>query len=183
VVEGEKMSKSLGNFFTVQDVIDKGYDPLSLRYLYLQTHYRQEMNFTWESLDAAQSALFKLRNYITDEPPTVPNIAWMEKFMNALSDDLNTSKALSVIWEMVKDENLLEGEKIGTLLEMDKILGLGIGKKEIIEIPEEVLQLVQEREAFRKVGDWGASDELRKKVQDLGFEIEDSKDGPKITKK
>lgn len=183
VVEGEKMSKSLGNFYTVQDVMDKGYDPLSLRYLYLQTHYRQEMNFTWEALDGAQSALVKLRNNVTDNDATAPNIAWMGKFMDALSDDLNTAKALSIVWEMVKDENLLEGEKKGTLLEMDKMLGLDVSKKEIIDIPEEIQNLVNEREAFRKAGDWGASDEVRQKILDLGFKIEDSKNGPKVTPK
>lgn len=184
VVAGEKMSKSLGNFYTVRDVIAKGYDPLSLRYLYLQTHYRQEMNFTWEALDGAQAALFKLRGHIVeDETPSVPNIAWMRRFMDALRDDLNTAKALSIVWEMVKDENLLSGEKKATLLEMDKILGLDVGKKETLAIPEEVLNLVQEREAFRKAGDWGASDELRQKIHDLGFKVEDSKDGPKVSKR
>lgn len=187
VVEGEKMSKSLGNFYTVQDVMDKGYDPLSLRYLYLQTHYRQEMNFTWESLDAAQAALFKLRGHVDDEPTAAPNISWMEKFMDALTDDLNTAKALGIVWEMVKDENLLAGEKKGTLLEMDKILGLeldsGQARMTFDELPTEVQNLVQEREAFRKAGDWGASDELRAKIADLGWEVQDTKDGPKVSKK
>lgn len=186
VVEGEKMSKSLGNFYTVQDLIQKGYDPIALRYLILQTHYRQEMNFTWESLDAAQTALSKLRGHVGYEEPLVPNIAWMEKFMQALNEDLNTSKALATVWEMAKDENLLQGEKKGTLLEMDKILGLNLelGSKNqelrIDDLPDEVQNLVKEREAFRKAGDWETSDEIRKKVQDLGFTIKDTKEGPQI---
>lgn len=182
VIENTKMSKSLGNFFTVQDVMAKGYDPLSLRYLYLQTHYRQEMNFTWEALDGAQSALKKLREYNTDEPATAPHSGWLKKFMEALNDDLNTAKALATLWEMVKDDALLSAEKTATLLKMDKILGLSLDKKEVIEIPDDVMDLVHEREVFRKAGDWGASDELRKKIQDLGFMVKDTKEGPLITK-
>lgn len=181
VVENTKMSKSLGNFITVQDVEAKGYDPLSLRYLYLQTHYRQEMNFTWEALDAAESALKKLRGYITDEPDTAANISWLEKFMNALNDDLNTSKALAAVWEMIKDDGILSGEKRATLLAMDKIFGLALDKKENIVIPQRVMDLVKEREAFRKAGDWGASDELRKKIADMGYQVKDTKEGPHIS--
>lgn len=187
VVNGEKMSKSLGNFYTVQDVLAKGYDPLALRYLILQTHYRQEMNFTWESLDGAQTALNKLRGHIEEEPAAAPNFAWMEKFMQALNDDLNTPKALAVVWEMVKDENLLPGEKKGTLLEMDKILGLDLAKNpksqiSNLNIPQEVRDLIQEREGFRKAGDFQASDELRNKIEELGFKIKDTKEGPQVEK-
>lgn len=155
---------------------------MALRYLYLQTHYRQEMNFTWESLDAATKALEKLRGHITHEPATAPNLSWMEKFMEALNDDLGTAKALAVVWEMVKDENLLTSEKNGTLIAMDEVLGLELSKKIIIHIPEEVQQLVEERETFRKAGDWEASDELRKNISDLGYEIKDTKEGPEIKK-
>ncbi|HYK08816.1 MAG TPA: DALR domain-containing protein, partial [Candidatus Eisenbacteria bacterium] len=225
VVEGEKMSKSLGNFFTVQDVVDKGYDPLSLRYLYLQTHYRQEMNFTWDALDGAQKSLDKLRSHVipakagiqstrhpgeattileggtTDrirsqkdsiatlqnDNGTAPSLPWMKKFMDALNDDLNTAKALAVVWEMVK-EDILPGEKKATLLEMDRLLGLDLaknekGKMKNEKIPDEVEKLMHERQAFRKAGDYKASDELRKKIEDLGFTIQDTKEGSTIQKK
>lgn len=184
VVNGEKMSKSLGNFYTVQDVMAKGYDPLSLRYLILQTHYRQEMNFTWESLDAAAVALKKLRGAFTDASlQEVPNISWMEKFMDALCDDLNTAKALAIVWEMIKDETILAGEKNATLLEMDKVLGLDLARKEIVNTPQKVMDLVKEREDFRKAGDFAASDEMRKKIADLGYEVKDTKEGPIVSKK
>lgn len=183
VVEGQKMSKSLGNFYTVEDVVNKGYDPLSLRYLYLQTHYRQEMNFTWEALDAASNSLKKLRSHITNDSVSTPNSFWMEKFMEALHDDLNTAKALSIVWDMVK-QTINPGEKKATLLEMDKILGLGLEKKpKEVKIPQTVIDLLKEREAFRKAGDFKASDELRDKIADLGFAVMDSKDGQKVAKK
>jgi cysteinyl-tRNA synthetase len=201
IVNGEKMSKSLGNTYTVKDILEKGYDPMALRYLFLQTHYRQEMNFTWESLDAAQTALERLRSVIPAQAGNQSSSqdndsgsriksgmtkgnAWMERFMDALNDDLNTSKALAVVWEMVKDENLSSEEKQGTLLEMDTILGLdlesGIKNQELRteELPEEVQSLIQEREAFRKAGDFAASDELRDKIYDLGFTIQDTPEGP-----
>ncbi|HET9946799.1 MAG TPA: cysteine--tRNA ligase [Patescibacteria group bacterium] len=183
VVNGEKMSKSLGNFYTVQDLIKDGYDPLALRYLILQTHYRQEMNFTLDSLKAAEVALMKLRSHMGEEEHSIPNLVWMEKFMDALNDDLNTAKALAVVWEMVKDDALILGEKKATLLEMDKILGLDLDKKTTVEVPQAVVDLVSQREAFRKAGDWGASDEMRSKIQDLGWEVEDSKNGTKVTPK
>ena len=186
VVNGEKMSKSLGNFYTVQDVIAKGFDPRLLRYLYLQTHYRQEMNFTWESLNAAQTALVKLQGHMSDEVSTVPNISWMKKFMDALNDDLNTSKAVAIVWEMVKDESVLPGEKKATLLEMDKILGFGLErikvKESMIKLPIEVQNFIQEREAFRKAGEFAAADEIRSKVYELGYTIEDRQEGPKVSK-
>ncbi len=186
VVGGQKMSKSLGNFYTVEDVVAKGYDPLSLRYLYLQTHYRQEMNFTWESLDAAASSLKKLRSHITNDPTASPNLFWIEQFMEALNDDLNTAKALSIVWDMTK-RIINPGEKKATLLEMDRILGLGLAsgkrKAESVKIPKNVEDLLKERETFRKAGDYKASDELRKKISDLGFDVMDGKDGPRVNKK
>ncbi len=178
-VENEKMSKSLGNFITVQDVIKKGYDPLSLRYLYLQTHYRQEMNFTWASLDAAQKSLDKLRGHIVQERGGIPNFFWVNRFMDAMSDDLNTAKALAIVWELAK-EPLEPSEKTATLLEIDKILGLQLSHKKQLQIPSNILALVSQRDLFRKNGDFSAADELRKKIQDLGYVINDTKNGAEI---
>ncbi len=186
-VEGEKMSKSLGNIFTVQDVVEKGFDPMALRYLYLQTHYRQEMNFTWESLEAAQTAYKKLiREFKSWDKNGLPSQEYLEAFTNALNDDLNTPKALAVIWELVKapiDSKI----KAATLTDIDGVLGLGILEKELeeekIEVPQEIMDLAKEREDFRKAGDFTASDEIRKKIFDLGFEIKDTKSGFEISKK
>jgi cysteinyl-tRNA synthetase len=203
IVNGEKMSKSLGNFYTVQDVMDKGFDPLSLRYLYLQTHYRQEMNFTWESLEAAQTAYNKLIREVelnseayssSEAEPNREfssrlrsnNSQFETRFFEALNDDLNTAKALSIVWELVKSD-LDPKEKLQSLKKFDEVLGLQLFtnvKREVlsVNIPEEVMDFVKEREGFRKAGDWEASDELRKKIYDLGFTIEDSKDGPRVKK-
>ncbi len=187
VVDGEKMSKSLGNFYTVQDVIDKGYDPMALRYLYLQTHYRQEMNFTWESLTAAQTAYHKLlREVATWDKPTKGITEFEERFSEAINDDLNTPKALGIVWELVKSD-YSTAEKAASIAKMDTVFRLNIftnaEKEQTINFPQEVMDLVKEREDFRKAGDWAASDELRNKIADLGFAIKDTKNGPVISKK
>src|SRR5260221_3916994 len=195
-VEGEKMSKSLGNFFTVQDVSDKGYDPIILRYLYLQTHYRQEMNFTWEALTASQVAYRKLLREIFNFQFSISNKSeigcaeFEQRFMDALSDDMNTAVALAVMWELVKSDYPAHA-KLASLKKMDNMLGLQLfekaaeldsGQKEMA-ISQEVQDLLKEREAFRKAGDWAASDELRQKIQDLGFTIQDNPEGPVLAKR
>ncbi len=183
IVNGEKMSKSLNNFYTVQDMINKGYDPLALRYLYLQTHYRQEMNFTWESLSGAQSAYKKLINDTKNwDLPKVGCAEFEERFLNAVNDDLNMSKALAIMWELIKSD-YPSSAKSQTLRRFDLVLGLEIFAERKIEIiPQNILDFVSEREGFRKVGDFRASDEMRKKIRDLGYDIQDTKEGPVVTK-
>lgn len=186
-VNGEKMSKSLGNFYTVQDVIDKGYDPMALRYLYLQTHYRQGMNFTWESLDAAETALRRLRAETTKLPlhkiasSTIsPRNDVMAEFVEAVNDDMNMAKALAVVWELVKAP-MDEKEKVETLIAMDNVLGLELFKKEEIVISDDVKVLVAERESARARKDYKASDKLRDEIHAFGYEIKDTPQGPQLS--
>jgi len=196
-IDKEKMSKSKKNFLKVDEIIEKGFDPIALRYLYLTGHYRSEMAFSFESLTGAQAALNKLREEIrswpsfaeasagkdfrsSDRPEGVVAQYW-QKFLEAANDDLNIPKALAVVWEMVKSD-IPTSEKSAALIEMDKILSLGltelIGKK--VEVPEEVKKLIEARENARKAKDFKKSDELRKEIKKLGYEIEDTSDGQKI---
>lgn len=186
MVEGQKMSKSIGNIYTVEDLVKKGYDPLALRYLYLQTHYRQEMNFTWKSLDAAQKALDRLRESIASwEKPQIGCAGFEERFANAINDDLNIPKALAVMWELVKSE-YPSAAKAKSLFKMDEVLGLQLKEtrnnqqetKET-EIPEEIVQIVREREELRKDRKYGMADQLRNKVKKMGYTILD--DDTKMT--
>lgn len=183
LVEGEKMSKSKKNFYTIDDITQKGFDPLSLRYLFLTGHYRDKLNFTWESLQAAQNALNNLRKEIRVWPleTLTVNQGFWGKFLEAANNDLNLPQVLAVLWEMVKSD-LPDGEKAATLLKIDTVLGLKledyIGKP--LEVPKEVKKLVEEREEARKNKDFQKSDELRDKVKKLGFEVEDTPLGPKI---
>ncbi len=186
VVENEKMSKSLGNFITVSDLVKKGYDPLALRYLYLQTHYRQEMNFTYDSLKAAQNALNKLREEVINlEKEDKRGIEkYNNLFFEAINNDLNTPKALSILWELLK-EDFPSGAKKETILDFDKVLGLDLKnalnyQKTIGKIPDEVQELVKKREKLRKEKRYHLADELRIKIQKLGYDVEDKKEGAEI---
>ncbi len=184
LVDGQKMAKSAGNFYRLQDLEDKGFDPLSFRYLCLTAHYRDKLNFTWESLGAAQNALNNLRETIREWKEVKVGCAeYEQKFMEAVNNDLNTPQALAIIWDMVKS-GYPTSAKAESLLKMDQILGLGmdqiLGKP--LEVPEEVRDLLGKRENARQAGDFNKSDEIRKKIKKMGFEIEDTPTGPKVKK-
>jgi len=182
IVDGEKMSKSKKNFYRIDEILEKNFDLSALRYLFLTAHYRDKLNFTWKSLEAAQNALNNLREIIRDwDEPKVGCAEFEQRFMEAVNNDLNTPQALAVLWDMVKSD-YPSSAKARSLLKMDKILGLKLdeylGKK--VEIPAEVQKLVNQREQVRKSGDFKKSDELRHKIKKLGFEIEDTPSGPKV---
>ena len=182
LVEGQKMSKSMGNFYRLKDIEDNGIDPLSLRYLYLQTHYRQEMNFTWEALRGAENALERLRGEFASWTEAKIGCAEFEKrFKDAVNDDLNLPKALSIAWEMVSSSYPGSAKK-RSLIKMDEILGLGLAgfKPEKLEVPEEVKKLIQKREEFRAINDFAEADKIRVQIEEIGFTIEDTDTGTKI---
>ena len=183
-VEGEKMSKSLNNTYTVEDVKEKGFDPMALRYLYLQTHYRQEMNFTWEALGGAQTALNKLRKEFFSWGTAKIGCAEFEgRFTDAVNDDLNIQKALSIAWEMVKSDYPGTAKK-QSLLRMDEVLGLQLAsyKEEKVVIPSEIQDLANKREELRKAGNYEEADKVRNEIESKGFTTEDSAEGLKIRK-
>ena len=188
LIQGERMSKSLGNNYRLYDLEKSGYHPITLRYLYLQAHYRKEMNFTFPSLDAAENALKKLLQDIAlwDEPAgSLP--AFEEKFLAAINDDLNMPQALAIVWEMVKSDNPT-GAKAKSLFKMDQVLGLGLmEKREIVKkdqgiVPEHIKEMVMEREELRKNKRYNLADQLRNKIEKRGYVIEDSGKGPKARK-
>jgi len=187
-VDGNKMSKSTGNIFTLQDVIKKGFDPLALRYLYLQTHYRQEMNFTWESLQAAQIAYKRLIEEVANlRQPKGGVPEYEKKFTEAINDDLNMAWALSVVWELIKSDNP-DSAKAESLLRMDQVLGLDFEKarekKKLLKIvvPNDVQALIEERNGLRKQGSYTQADHIRNKIKKLGYNIKDTDKGVRIEK-
>ncbi|MBI2334771.1 cysteine--tRNA ligase [Candidatus Daviesbacteria bacterium] len=188
LVEGEKMSKSKKNFYTIDDIKTKGFDPLALRYLFLTAHYRDKLNFTWESLEASQNALDRLREIIRDWPSYAEASAgeddkYYQKFMDVVNNDLNIPQALAVMWDMVKSDYPTNA-KAKTILKMDKILGLDLEKYlgKPIEVPEEVMHLVRKREQARNTGEFSEADKLRKQIKKLGYIIEDTPKGSKVKK-
>ena len=178
-----KMAKSAGTFITLNDVIEKGIDPLAYRYLTLTAHYRSKLNFTWDSLKSAESALHALWDEARYWPkPRKKDNKLIKKFNDAISDDLDTPKAIALLWMIVKDNN---GAKSATLLEFDKVLGLNL-KKYIghpPKIPSEIKKLAQGREAAREAKDWQKADEIREKIEKKGYILEDTPEGPLVKEK
>ncbi len=186
MVDSQKMSKSKKNFYTYEDIIEKGFEPLALRYLFLTAHYKDFINFTWESLGASQNALNNIRSEVRgwDQPGSFAEAQdddFYRRFLDAANNDLNLPQALAITHELIKS-NLDSSIKSATLLQMDKVLGLGledyIAKPK--SVPQEVMELVEKRENVRKAGDYEMSDKLRKEIKDLGFEVLDTPQGPKV---
>ncbi len=176
-----KMSKSLGNVIYLRNLIEQGFKPLEYRYLCLSTHYRMPLSFNEESLVSAKNSYQRLKNLASElKDDKKKNEKYLEEFTKALEDDLNTPNALSVLWVMLRDEKA-EG-KYQTLKEMDRVLGLDIFKKDKIEIPKKVEELAQQRETARKNKEWKKADELREKIKQLGFILEDTPKGTEIRK-
>ncbi len=177
LVNGKKMSKSLHNFFTLSELEEQEYDPLALRYLYLQTHYRQEMNFTFEALEGAQNALKKLYDEVSSwDEPKIGCAEFEERFLEAINDDLNMPRALAVTWELVKSAYPTSA-KAESLFKFDKILGLNLAeaKKKLRaeDVPEDVRKLLEEREQLRKQRRFHLADQIRGKIKKLGYDVED----------
>lgn len=200
-LEGAKIAKSQGNVVYLSDLIERGFHPLSFRYLLLGAHYRTPSNFTWEALEASQIALSKLlalRLSIKEAPAPEPPRKWKKKFMGRVNDDLDTPGALAVVWEMTKDKKLSPAELLAGLLDFDRILGLGLSEpdeaakklavpemhEEVAAetLPEKVVALLKEREEARAAKNWPRADELRTLIEGEGYGIEDSAEGAKLFK-
>ncbi|PJC22666.1 cysteine--tRNA ligase [candidate division WWE3 bacterium CG_4_9_14_0_2_um_filter_48_10] len=183
VVEGQKMSKSLGNYIEFQEIERKGFNPLAFRYLCLTAHYRSEMNFTWAALDAAQRTLDRLYSEVsTWDPPEVGCGQYDQGFLKAINDDLDLPKVLTLVWRLVKDKQFPTSAKHRTLLEMDKVLGLAVDQVEHLEIPDEVKRLVAEREQLRSDDNWLEADEIRDQLEQKGYLLEDTPEGTIVKK-
>jgi cysteinyl-tRNA synthetase len=184
LVEGKKMSKSLGNIIPFDALVQKEFDPLALRYLCLTTHYRGELNFTWAGLEAAAIALERLYDELSnwDAPGKIGCSEYENKFEELISDDLNLPEAVALMWKLVKDQRMPTAARMKTLLQMDRVFGLKISEIEEVKVPEEVTELVRERERLRREDNWTGADELRKQIEELGFTVEDNEKGSVIKK-
>ena len=180
-IEGKKVSKSLGNTIYLTQLADRGISPRAMRYLYLTAHYRTPMNFTWDSAEGAGAALGRLSRAYLEMRAGKADEVFLKEFYTAIANDLDTPKALAMVWENIKTLNRT------TMAKADKILGLGLtevkprSKLEVKkEIPEEVQKLVAEREAARSAKDFARSDALRSQIEAAGFEVKDTPDGPSL---
>ncbi|MEK7620232.1 MAG: cysteine--tRNA ligase [Patescibacteria group bacterium] len=185
-VEGGKMSKSLGNLYTIDDLVARGFDPLAFRLFVLEGHYRSKLNFSFDALEGAQFALDRIRQVVRawDAPGDLGGASGhVLQFMQELNDDLNTPRALSVLWDLIH-HNIPTSGKSAALLQMDRVLGLRLDEyiNKPLEIPHDVRLLVEEREAVRKQKDWSRSDELRARIAELGYSVEDGETGSFVKK-
>jgi cysteinyl-tRNA synthetase len=184
-LEGKKISKSLGNTILVTDIIKKGYDPLALRYLFLTSQYRSGLNFTWNALEGAAKSINNLREQIPNLKANSRSMlseekqekidGFRNKFISALSDDLNAPQALAVIWEVIKS-NIPASDKYDLIVSFDEVLGFNLAKveKSEIEIPDDIEKLIEEREVLRRKGEFVKADTIRKEIEDKGFAVEDT---------
>lgn len=180
-INDDKIAKSKGNTILLSDIEEKGFSPLSYRYLLLSGHYRTQMNFTWEALEAASNALNRLYDIVKSLPePTVINEEYQEKFLAALNDDLNTPQALAVVWDVIRDESIELEAKKATLLDFDRVLGLKLSGQIKVEVPEEVQVLVDAREKARENKDFEKADAIRGEIEEHGYTVLDAESGPTI---
>ncbi len=188
LINGGKMSKSLGNTYLIDDIIAKGYSPLAYRLFNYSCHYRGKLNFTWEGIESANTSLIRLRegyqkhlNGNSDISDKI--IADMEnRFHQAINDDMNMPLALSVVWEAVKYPE--KSPKIAQLLKkFDTVLGIKIDEVQETKIPQEILDLVEERKQARSDKNWSESDRLRDLIAEKGYIVKDTKDGTEVLKK
>jgi cysteinyl-tRNA synthetase len=185
IINSEKMAKSAGNFLKLSDLIEKGIDPLAYRFWLLGGHYRTQMNYTDEAIAAADTGLKKLRAAFLALGETNGSFSekYVKDFANFMFDDLDTPKALALLWTLIKDQTVEPGDKRATLLEFDKILGLGLSSLIIEEVPQKIILLAEAREQARKNKDYQKSDELRKEIEAQGYTLKDTELGPQISKK
>lgn len=181
-IEGAKMSKSLHNFLTLDDVVAKGYSPFALRLLFLQSHYRSELNFTWDALAASQKAFEKLQGIAHSLPPRAPAIddegaSTLADIRSALANDFNTAQALAYVWNMLKDETVTPQIKRIVLDTANAVLGLQFGEVAPLVIPDDVARYAKERMEAKSRGDYAQADVLRSHISAAGFDIIDTQTG------
>lgn len=187
LVLGEKrMGKSEGNFITLSILEEKGYNTLSYRYFCLSAHYRSPLKFSWLAIDSSQRALNRLYENIKRYPKRDVEFhkEYEERFHSAINDDLDMPKAISIVWELIRDNNVSPEVKRSTLIQFDKVLGLSLDNPpEIkIEVPDEIWELLEERERARKEKNWEKADKIREEIKDKGYILEDTPQGPRVKK-
>ena len=184
LIDGGKMSKSLGNVYLLKDIINKGYDPLVYRLFTYSGHYRNKLNFTWDGIEATSKSLERLKNGyqvhkngtdILDEDDKKQLSRIEEEFHKAINDDMNMPLAMSFVWETIRYPKKSK-EIADLLLKFDTVLGLKIDEpiqKQELEIPQDVLEMIEERKIARQNKDWAKADELREKIRSMGYEVRD----------
>ncbi|MCI8964766.1 MAG: cysteine--tRNA ligase [Clostridia bacterium] len=190
LIDGGKMSKSLNNVYTLEDLKQKGFDPLVFRIFNYTSHYRNKLNFTWEALESAKTSLYRLKDAYAKQLEGTEDVKdeilqeYKNRFNEAINDDLNMPLAMSIVWEVAKN-NIKSKKFADLLLDFDTVLGLKIDEKIEIneELPEEIMAIINERKIARENKNWGESDRLRDLLSEKGYNVKDTKYGMEVTKK
>lgn len=186
--DDEKMSKSSGNFLRLETLKENGFSPIHYRYFCSQAHYRKQLEFSFQALESAKNGYIHLKNLIEEiinrENTLIvdKNIKYYNEFVDALSNDLNIPKAVSVLWDMLRDMNVENSKKLGLVSEFDKVLSLDLLKKTDVDVPQEIIELLNQRTEFKKAKNYKKADEIRDIIKQKGFIVEDTPHGPKIKK-
>ena len=196
-IDGTKIAKSLGNGIRLGGLIDLGIPALAYRYWLLTSNYRTTVNFTFEAVQAAKQALFRLKRFVYEECKNAEggtiHEGYRVKFHTAINDDLDTPKAIALMWEIVKDTTLSPKDKVATLREIDSVLDIGLSDEvsDVVrelgivardEVPEDIQKLIDEREMARATHNWEMADRLREAINYKGYVVEDTPQGQKISK-
>jgi cysteinyl-tRNA synthetase len=184
MVDGTKMSKSAGNFYTLRDIIEKGINPIAFRYWLYTGHYRTKVNFTLDTVAGSNTALKRLYEAFLALGNDNGEVSeeYKQKLKEVMDEDLNTSQAIAVLWELVHDTTISNPNKRATLLDFDKVFGFGLENLKEEIIPIEILELSIKREEAKNIKDWDTSDKIRAEILSLGYKTEDTPSGPKISK-
>ena len=181
---GEKMSKSSGEFLTISLLVEKGYNPLSYRYMVLKSHYRKPLEFSYDSLDQAELEYKKLKNKINslNKDKDILDDRYNEfniKFKKTLEDDINTASAITVLYDVLKTE-INDYTKIKLIEEFDKVLSLDLLKEDSVEVPKEILNLIEKRKEYKKEKNFEEADKVRLEIEKLGYKVLDTREGVKV---
>lgn len=183
VVGGKKMAKSDGTSYVLSDIEAKGFSPLSLRFFFLQAHYRSQQNFTWEALEASETALKRLVTQV-QKLPEGGNVSekYKQEFVERVGDDFDTPGAVALVWGLLKDEQVSDADKRKTIENFDEVLGLQLTTLTFpeVEVPEDIQKLAEAREEARKNKNWEEADKLRDEIESKGFEVKDTDSGFEI---
>jgi len=188
-LDSAKMSKSGGEFLTLPTLVGQGYDALAYRYACLTAHYRSQMNFSWDALRAAQTALGRLRvayrswSVAAQGQEASPDARLLQRFHEEINQDLNLPRALALVWELLKS-SLPEAVKLATMDAFEPVLGLNLSAWHPPEevLPDAVLDLAQQRQQARLAKQWAQADALRAELAARGYEVEDTPAGPKVSR-
>jgi len=187
-VRDAKMAKSAGDFITLETLEKESITPLAYRYWLLTAHYRSQVNFSFEAVRAAQNAFERLKSFVSGCPDNgAINTIYQQKFLSFVNDDLDVPQALALTWDLVKDQKVSDADKRATILDFDRVLGLGLAETFHAEtsekIPQEITALAEARKSARQQKDWKKADELRQEIEKQGYIVSDTDKEYKLIKK